>query len=352
MSRLRTVLCGTRFGQTYLAALGGLPAEFELVGLLGNRGARSVSTAERAGVPLWTDVEDVPGDVDVACVVIRSSSMGGPGSELARALLSRGVHVLQEQPIHHVDLMESFKTAREHGVQYRMSNLYAQLPAVRTWAAAAREVIAQQCPVYLDAACAVQVSFPLLHVLGQALGSVRPWRFSVAGTSGPFSLVTGEIGGVPLTLRVQNEIAAEDPDNHMHLLTRATLGFEGGGLALHDAHGPVSWTPRLHIPHSVRGAFDFSAPDAVHLSGPCTAFLDETPPSYRHFLAEVLPSAIGRDLLALREAVLDPASASRPEPYHLALCRMWQDLTTELDYPKPLDAPGHRPMRVPGPGDA
>ncbi|MFC3452576.1 Gfo/Idh/MocA family oxidoreductase [Amycolatopsis speibonae] len=352
MSRLRTVVCGTRSGQTYLAALAGLSAEFDLVGVLGNGGVRSVSTARQAGVPLWTDVEEVPDDVDVACVVTRSSFMGGPGSELARTLLSRGVHVLQEQPIHHDDLMESFKTAREHGVCYRMGNQYTQLPAVRTWAAAARELIAQQRPVYLDAACAVQVSFPLVHILGQALGSVRPWRFAAAGKSGPFSLVTGEVGGVPVTLRVQNEIATEDSDNHMHLLTRATLGFEGGGLALHDAHGPVSWTPRLHIPHSVRGSFDFSAPDAVHLSGPCTAFLDETPPSYRDFLAEVLPSAIGRNLLALREAVLDPASASRPERYHLALCRMWQDFTAALDYATLLDASAHRPVPVPGPGDA
>ncbi|MFC9249796.1 Gfo/Idh/MocA family oxidoreductase [Amycolatopsis thailandensis] len=349
---MRTVVCGTTFGQSYLAAVAGLAGEFELAGVLGRGSARSEETARRAGVPLWTDVEEVPDQVDIACVVVRSSSMGGPGSELARTLLSRGVHVLQEQPIHHDDLMESFKTARAHGVRYRMGDLYTQLPAVRTWMAAARKLIARQRPVYLDAACAVQVSFPLLHLLGEALGSVRPWRFAVAGTSGPFTLVTGEVGGVQVTLRVQNEIAPNDPDNHTHLLTRATLGFEGGGLALHDAHGPVSWTPRLHIPDSVRGSFDFTAPDAGHLSGPSTAFLAVAPPSYRDFLAEVLPSAIGRDLLALREAVLDPMNAPRPEPFHLALCRMWQDLTAELGYATLLDDPEHRPVPVPGPGDA
>ncbi|GAA1959054.1 Gfo/Idh/MocA family oxidoreductase [Amycolatopsis minnesotensis] len=351
MNRSRVVVCGTTFGQSYLAAVASLPGEFELAGVLARGSERSAETARRAGVPLWTEAGQVPDDVDIACVVVRSSSMGGPGSELARTLLARGVHVLQEQPIHHDDLVESLKTARAHGVRYRMGDLYAQLPAARRWAAAARELSTRQRPAYLDAACAVQVSFPLLHVLAEALGSPRPWRFTSAGTSGPFTVVTGELGGVPLVLRVQNEIAPADPDNHLHLLTRATIGFDGGGLALHDAHGPVSWTPRLHVPPGVRASFDFTGSDAAHLGQPGTTFLDTAPPSYRDFLADVLPSAIGRDLLALREAVLDPASTSRAPQYHLALCRMWQDLTTALGYATLLEDPAHRPVPVPGPGD-
>ncbi|PKW14322.1 Gfo/Idh/MocA family oxidoreductase [Saccharopolyspora spinosa] len=333
----RVVVCGTTFGQSYLAAVAALP-EFELAGILGTGSERSAKTAARLGVPLWTEIGQVT-DVDVACVVVRSSAMGGPGSELARELLARKIHVLQEQPIHHDDLVASLKTARQHGVRFRMGDLYAQLPAVRAWAGAARQV--GQKPVYLEASCAVQVSFPLLHVLGEALGTIRPWRFAKVATSGPFTVVTGEIGGVPIVLRVQNEIAPDDPDNHMHLLTRATIGFDGGGLALHDAHGPVSWTPRLHIPPEARTSFDFSA---AHL-GHGTAVLSESSVNYRDFLETVLPKAIGRDLQALR--------TERPEQYHLAMCQMWRDLTGELGYASMLTDAAHRPVPAPGrPGDA
>ncbi|MBB5158992.1 Gfo/Idh/MocA family oxidoreductase [Saccharopolyspora phatthalungensis] len=352
MSRLRVLVCGTTFGQSYLAALARLPDEFELAGVLGRGSGRSADTARRAGVPLYTDVGELPDDIDMACVIVRSSLMGGPGSELARTLLARGIHVLQEQPVHHDDLAESLKVARAHGVRMRMGDLYPQLPAVRVFADAARELAARQRPVYIDAACAVQVSLPLLHTLGEALGTVRPWRFASGGASGPFTVVTGEIGGVPLVLRVQNEIAPEDPDNHMHLLHRVTIGFDGGGLTLHDAHGPVSFTPRLHIPDSVRTAFDFTAPEAGHLTRPATSVLDGPPPTQWEFLRDVLPSAIGRDLLDLRAAVIGLAGASRPEQYHLTLCRMWRDLTTELGYATLLTGQEHRPVAVPGPGDA
>lgn len=332
----RVVVCGTTFGQSYLTAVAALPG-FELAGILGTGSERSAKTAARLGVPLWMDVSEVTG-VDVACVVVRSSAMGGPGSELARELLARGIHVVQEQPIHHDDLVESLKVARRHGVRFRMGDLYAQLPAVRAWAGAACEIA--QKPRYLEASCAVQVSFPLLHVLGEALGTLRPWRFAKVATSGPFTVVTGEIGGVPLVLRVQNEIAPDDPDNHMHLLTRATIGFDGGGLALHDAHGPVSWTPRLHIPPEARTSFDFSA---THLDEGTSVLSGSG--TYRDFLKTVLPRAIGRDLVAL--------GTERPEQYHLALCQMWRDLTGELGYASMLHDVAHRPVPAPGrPGDA
>jgi thiazolinyl imide reductase len=352
VKKLRVLLCGTTFGQSYLAALARLTDHFELVGILGRGSERSEATARRAGVPLHTDPDRLPDDIDLACVVVRSASMGGPGSELARSLLERGIHVLQEQPVHHDDLAESLRVARRHGVTYRLGDLYAQLPAVRTFVAAARELLARQRPVYLDAACAVQVSFPLAHILGDALGTVRPWHFASAVTDAPFSVVTGSIGGTPVLLRVQNQIAPDDPDNHMHLLHRITLGVDGGTLTLHDAHGPVSWTPRLHIPDVVRTSFDFDAPDASHLEGPSTVVLGGTPSSYREFLAEVLPSAIGRDLSALRETVLGSGPAAGPEQYHLTLCRMWQDLTSRLGYATLLEDQRYRPVPVPGSVDA
>ncbi|MCZ9337922.1 Gfo/Idh/MocA family oxidoreductase, partial [Streptomyces sp. TRM76130] len=67
-------------------------------------GPRSVALAEEYGVPLYPSVDQLPEDVDIACVVVSSSVGGGQGAELARQLLERGVHVLQEHPLHPTEL--------------------------------------------------------------------------------------------------------------------------------------------------------------------------------------------------------------------------------------------------------
>ncbi|MGN9841247.1 Gfo/Idh/MocA family oxidoreductase [Nonomuraea sp. H19] len=349
--RLRVVVCGSTFGQFYLAALAGLADAFEVVGVLARGSERSVACARRAGVPLYTDPGALPADVDVACVVVRSGMMGGAGSELARTLLGRGVHVLQEQPVHHDDLAACLREARRRGVTYRLGDLYVRLPAVRRFIAATRALLDRQAPLYVDAACSVQVAFPLVHILAEALGVLRPWRIAAAPGIGeePFTTLTGAIGGVPLTMRVQNEVDPVDPDNHLHLLHRITIGTEGGALTLTDTHGPVTWSPRLHIPDVVKNAFDFTGERTAHLGEPSTTVLGpQAPPSYRSILAEIWPAAIGRDLLALRDAITGDrtGAAARTEQLHLTLSRMWQDTTAQLGYPALRPRRVHRPLNV------
>ncbi|MFC9331198.1 Gfo/Idh/MocA family oxidoreductase [Kitasatospora sp. NPDC057015] len=346
--RLKAVVCGTTFGQFYLAALAALPDEFEVAGVLARGSARSAECARRFGVPLYTDVDTLPDDIDLACVVVRSGVLGGPGTDLAISLLERGIHVVQEQPVHHDDLAACLRVARRHAVRYRLGDLYVRLPAVRRFVAAARVLLAGQPAVHIDASCSTQVAFPLVHLLGEALGAVRPWRISAAGPGGgPFSLLTGAVGGVPLTLRVHNEVDPADPDNHLHLLHRVTIGTDSGSLTLTDTHGPVTWSPRLHIPDAVKNRFDFAGEGTAHLAEPGTVLLGPAqPPSYRRILGELWPAAIGADLLAQRAAILDEQGAERPEQAHLTFCRMWQDVTAALGYPALRPGQSHRTFPV------
>jgi len=65
---------------------------------------------------LYTDLNDLPRDIDAACVVVKSSVLGGKGTDLAIGLMNKGIHVLLEQPVHHNDLSEmelGWKKAKE-----------------------------------------------------------------------------------------------------------------------------------------------------------------------------------------------------------------------------------------------
>ncbi len=310
---MRVVVCGTTFGQVYLESFGrpGLP--LRLAGILARGSERSGACARHYGVPLFTDVDQLPGDVDIACVVVRGGLLGGRGVELVRRLVERGIHVLQEHPLHHDELAP---------------------------------------PRYVDAACGFQLAYSLLDVLGQALGGVRPCALAVPAAPAAelrglsaarpaFRGLDGVIAGVPLTLRVQNQLDPGDPDNFAHLMHRVSLGTEAGDLTLVNTHGPVIWSARPRYPRLPRdpasrphfdgtAAGDLATPSATVI-GPAGAM------SYHDAFRSEWPAAVARALLQLRRAVLDGEDPLRRGQYHLTLCRLWQDIAAKLGPPELLD---------------
>lgn len=197
---MRVVVCGTRFGQVYLSALAhAAPERFRLAGILARGGERSVALAEEYGVPLYGAVEELPDDVDAACVVVSTAVGGGRGAELSRALLDRGVHVLQEHPLHPDELADGLRTARKAGVQYMVNTFYPHVEPVRRFITSARRLVRLRRPVFVDALCAVQVSFDLLDVLAEIFDGLRPWSISAVGASAgrPMVSLDGQIAGVP-----------------------------------------------------------------------------------------------------------------------------------------------------------
>lgn len=344
---LRAVVCGTTFGQVYLEAFRGPDAGFELAGVLAQGSARSRACAAAYGVPLFTDPAQLGDDVDAACVVVRSGFLGGRGTELARALLARGIHVLQEHPVHHDELAACLREARRRGVVYQLNSFYVHLEPVRRFLAAARELLARQAPLWVDASCGFQVGYALLDILGAALGTVSPWRFAdpvqppvhAAAGGGPpaFRSLAGAIGGVPVTLRIQNQLDASDPDNFAHLLHRVTLGTEGGNLMLVSTHGPILWSDRPRIPRGVRDpsgsllfreeGFDGEAEATSRVLGPATA------PGHKTIFTSLWPGAVRVALAGLRRAILEGTDPLERGQYHLALCRMWQEIAARLGPP-------------------
>ena len=348
--KTRVVVAGARFGQVYLEALGNPNQPFELAGVLAGGSERSRACAQRYGVPLYTDPAQIPGDVELACVVIRGGLLGGKGSQIAQALMARGLHVLQEHPLHHDELAQNLKAARKHKVVYHLNPFYTHTEPVRRFVGAARELLSRQRPRYVDAACGFQLAYSLLDILGLALGGVRPWSFGPIAPLGdaitsatnldiPFRSLDGVLAGVPITLRVQNQMDPADPDNYAHLMHRVSIGTEAGNLTLLSTHGPVIWTARPDFPRDVaendaRPHYEFTldeddVPSAV-------GFGSTQVPSYLHVFRSVWPEGIVHAVGELKAAADAGDDPLRKGQYHLSLCQLWQELTLRLGPPQLL----------------
>ena len=330
---LRVIVCGTTFGQIYLQALAS-PGPFRLAGILAQGSARSRACAERFGVPLFTDAGALPAEIDVACVVVRSGAMGGRGTELARQLMDRGIHVLQEHPVHHDELAQCLAHAHRRGVVYHLNAFYTHLPPVRRFLSATRALLRRQRPVFVDAACAIQVAYPMFDLLAQAVGALRPFALTElpapADGEAPFRSLTGQIGGVPLTLRIGNRVDPADPDNHLPLLHRLTLGTEAGDLTLINTHGPCWWSPRFFVPAALKDRFEAEGlpGDSGTALGPASA------PSFQEIFGSLWPAAVRQALSELRQAILRGEDPRGRGQYHLGLCRLWQEATSRIGYPQ------------------
>jgi thiazolinyl imide reductase len=367
--RTRVVVCGTRFGQVYLEAFTDPDSPFELAGILAGGSERSRACARRYGAPLFTHPDQLPDDITLGCVVVRGGLLGGRGTDLAQALLRRGIHVLQEHPVHHDELAACLRLAHRNRVIHRLNSFYVHVAPVRRFIAAARELLTRQPALYIDAACGFQLAYSLLDVLGQALGAVRPWAFTApaelpAALRGPgavelpFRSLDGVFAGVPITLRVQNQLDPADPDNYAHLMHRVTIGTEAGNLSLVGTHGPTVWTQRPDFPREVAGGtarphFDtapaLGAPalgdEALGAAAPSAFVLGPAEvPGYERVFATMWPAGVARALTDLRDAAARGDSALPHGQYHLTLCQLWQELTLLLGRPQLGEAPPPRQL--------
>jgi len=335
--RLRVVVCGAVFGQVYLEAFRLREYPIELVGILARGSPRAQACARHYGVPLFTSVEEIPTTVHAACVVVRSRILGGKGTELAQALMRRGIHVIQEHPVHPSEIAESLRVARGQRVIYRLNSFYVHVGPVRRFIGAARELRRSHKPIFINAACGCQLSFSLLDIIGTSLGSLRPWEIQALPYRPGDAFVTlkAAFGGVPVTLRIQNQLDPADPDGFSHFLHQISLGYSPGSLSLVDTHGPVIWTPRPQFPREVRSENaipQFSTPpgDAPRL----TVIGSAQTPSFDEIFRTLWPSGVVRALLELRLAILGQEDPLRVGQQQLTICELWKDLLSQIGPPE------------------
>lgn len=343
--KLRVLVCGTTFGQLYIEAIQRLQEDFRLAGILAEGSPRSKACALKNKVPLYRSVEELPGDLDAACVVIRSGVLGGVGTELAERLLARGLHVLQEHPVHYRDLEGCLRLARENRVCYQIGNLYAHLPEVKKFAACAGYLNKAGRLVYANAAFASQVSYPAMQILQEALPSIREWKLAGCMDCGAFQVMTGTFGKVPVALEIHNEVNPRDPNNHMHMMHEVELVYEGGRLVLGNTFGPLVWHPKMHadLEYASRGEVQGEFPDYMNeAAGTILGSFRET--DFKSILTSVWPQAIARDLLSLKESIEGGRGYARKVQQELLCAKQWMEITRDLGYPRIINAGTHEPL--------
>lgn len=241
------IVVGATFGAVYAEALAVPQSPVELIGVVSTGSAASDELAGRLGVPLYTSLTSLP-PVDIAFVVVRSGVVGGEAVQICEQLLARGIHVMQEQPVHADEILTLLRVAKASSALYAVNDFYSRLAPMRQFISAAKALDKHARIRYVHARSAIHVAYPLFTILSVVVGPLTPARIAVPpqpdDTTSPFVAGRLVLGDVTVDLLIQNELCASEPDNQLRLLHTITVGSDAGELVLAHTHGSTWWHPR------------------------------------------------------------------------------------------------------------
>lgn len=347
---LRILVAGARFGEAYLNAFlqdvedATLPPPV-LAGVLARGSPRARRLAHSHGVPLYTSIAQLPADLDLACVVVRGGAMGGDGCVLAEALLQRGLHVIQEHPLHPDEVERLQATAARVGRLFWINTYYPHTAAGRAWighAQRVRDAIGSPTPGFAHLATSRQLLYSSLDLVTQAAG-IAPNAVEVACCGKPtghaFQIFRLLWPGTEALLQLQDYLDPADPDMHSMIMHRMTLGWPSGYLSLDATFGPVTWTPALAMPGHRDDDHSWSASAAAsrELAQPPSRALLAPPSSWLATLEVDGPLGVAWLLdQAARAIALGTITRSMTSAWQLALAQLWQRVQRAAGPPREM----------------
>jgi len=345
MKHYGVLVCGTNFGKFYISALMKSNPCFFLAGILAKGSRRSRHIASELGVPLYTDVHEVPESVNIACVVLKSTILGGQGTRVALELLKKGIHVIQEHPVHPGDIGQCLTVAAENRCHYHVNSHFVHVKPVKTFIEYVSKTIRTERPLFIDAC--TSLIYSTLDIIGRALGGLEPyginppvvWSDAVLSVMGtevlPYKCIQGVIGGVPVTFKLQNYFDPDDVDQNYLIMHRLCIGSESGNTTLLSSHGPVVWTQGYPMPVKPPGdavvldsgdeSFKGHMSRYTHYSQPTSVvFSQQKGPSYRAVTQDLWPEAMLRALGAMKQQIeTGRVSTWQSEDYLRSLSGLW-----------------------------
>ncbi|OKP03210.1 Gfo/Idh/MocA family oxidoreductase [Xenorhabdus eapokensis] len=341
----RVLIVGSKFGELYLNAFLQPQSDLELVGILAQGSPRSQQLAHDFNVPLFRSLDELPDEIDIACVVIRAEVIGGTGDQLTQALLARGISVIQEHPLGAEAIKRHQSAANKHNVMFWVNSFYSQCHAGRSWLHAAHQIshLSQQRPVSGYLTTSRQLLFSALDLLLQA--NHCPEQIEVAYMGQRNNVFHGfelRFAGTTIALDVQSYLDPRDPDMHNLAMHKMTLIWPAGYLTQEASYGPVIWTPVLHAPNHLNNGQSLyltaSQPDGAYLHQTTSQVLCPATPNW--MTAFECDGAEGVALLlntlgsVLNGALCPPAFSY---DYQLRLADLWQQILRMMGEPVTQD---------------
>mgnify|MGYP000894203279 FL=1 len=332
----KVIIVGAKFGELYLNAFIDPTNNLQLAGLLSTGSVRSQSLADAFGIPLYQSVSDLPEDIDIACVVVRASVIGGTGNLLVEDLLKRGINVIQEHPVSVQEITRHHGIAAQHQVHYCVNSFYPASAAGQAWLSSSHHINQQagQPPSYGSLTTSRQLLYSTLDWLLQSLTvETQTLTPELLSQQPHFNVINLHSNHGHYLLQLQNYLDPDDPDMHSLAMHKMMLGWEAGYLSLTDSYGPITWTPVLHAKDHQSDHLSIyqraGTPDGDYLHSPTTQVLYQNNASrldtFETLGPEGVLTTLNRFVKQIEQGLTDP-SLSISHQQNVA--HLWQTILT------------------------
>lgn len=236
----QVLLCGTRYGQTYLSAIDEC-RDFDVCALLARGSERSVRLSEQRAIPLHHRVEKIEQTVDVACVAIG----GTAGSDIAAALLERGIPVLIEHPLCGDTISHLLNVAQAHDTLCHINSHFPLIEPIAAFIGLCQRLNSQSSPRIVHVSCNSRTLFSTLDILMRCFGEFPddiPTSTPV-NEDGHYLNCSLALNSIPCTLLYQRWRGPVDDSRDAPLGHEITITYPEGVLRLGGTFGPCQWFP-------------------------------------------------------------------------------------------------------------
>ncbi len=311
-SKKKIILCGTKYGASYLPAIYQSP-KLELAGILAKGSHRSIRIAEQFGVDLFTTVDSITENYDYAVIAINE----GLSTQIASDFLKLNKDVIIEHPIHIHNIEALVKLAEKSKKKCFVNSHFPNLPPI--------ELFIQQCaalnesdpPTLICVQCNSRTLFSMLDILMRCFGLFE-LEEDTKKEIGNYVNCTFRLNGIPFIMIYQKWRFEEDDSADSPLGHQITITYPSGVLSLDGTYGPCLWHPILSQSTSV------------------TSKIYETskniPTQNTSSLPDIIQWRKEANQKTIYELMENEINFQNTPEYVLFLCKMWSSLFDIFGY--------------------
>lgn len=332
------LVCGSGFGKIYVDAINNMD-EFYLSGILGNGGERSKLISKDLNVSYFTDPEDPNINADLACVIIPNSGAGGTGYKVAKKLLKKGISTLLEHPAHESEIVECMKNSGD--TKFMLNPFYRYTKPFKKFLEIANFIKKYSELLNASLECSINVLYDGIDMLGCCIDSIAYWELgnvsevprSVKNKVGGKGnvVLNANVGGLPVSFRINREIDKYNPDHPMHLYHKIELTFSSGRLCLVNTNGPIVWIPFLEIPRDINNFLFSNGDKNLEMRIPSAVTVDfNNAPSIEETFNDIWIDAVQTSLKTLDSQTKNDKLVQAQ--FQVLVSRLWSDISSIIGY--------------------